>query len=88
MAEAGAALEPWRREVNHDSLSWDCIVVRQGGGMSAQASRHMILGFLGQSFPISTLLQSADFRPPSDSFGFLDKETGACQLTIPGPRAS
>ena len=83
MAAVGAALEPGRMEFNHDSLSWECIVVRQDGGMSAHASRHMILGFLGQSFPISALLQSADFHPPSSSHGLLNKDTGACQLLIP-----
>ena len=85
MAAVGADLEPGRREVNHDSLSWDCMVMLIGrvGIRSAQASRHMILEFLGQSFPRSALLQSADLFPPSGSFCLLYKETGACQLPNP-----
>jgi hypothetical protein len=32
MAAEGGALEPGRREVNHDSLSWDCMVMLIGRG--------------------------------------------------------
>ena len=85
MAEVGAALEPGRKEVNHDSLSWDCIVMLMDrvGRMSGQASRHMILEFLSQYFPRSALLQSPVFSHPSGFFGRLHKEMGTCQLPIP-----